>query len=222
LRTRGKGVNFSRLYTDVFYGQPLICKKAACTLNIKEELFQFRKFKIHLTKLISFPSCLIRLKNVFTAFALILGVTDGLFFFHQFSDHVANILLPRYHISYPTFLSILQRFSSHLLDELKKVEKDLLTRASAEKFRGEVAMKNPRPRNSTNKPPIHFISVGLGGTQGMHSGLTSNKRCIKSSRVKSENHFWRNIYFLENIDHLRKFLAIFVRKKNFTQAPTWP
>jgi len=58
----------------------------------------------------------------------------------------------------------------------------------------------------------------------MHPELTSSKRCIKNSeyqelRVKSEDLFWRNIYFRESTYLLRKFQVIFVRKNFVPRLP---
>jgi len=52
----------------------------------------------------------------------------------------------------------------------------------AEKFSGERGQKEqtPRPRNSTNKLQLHFISGWLEGALGMHPWLTSRERCTKS------------------------------------------
>jgi len=82
---------------------------------------------------------------------------------------------------------------------------------SAENFLGEGAKgTQPKPRNSTNKPPS--ILWVRGCTMGMQPGLTSRKRCTKSPAQKMKAFLWRNTHFRKNAHFIWKFQHNFVRK----------
>jgi len=76
-----------------------------------------------------------------------------------------------------------------------------------------------RPRNCINKPPsiYPFYHWWVEGALGMDPGFISKERCITiNSPKKSEDFFWEKSRFPENClcVSLRKFQAIFVRKKS--------
>jgi len=74
-------------------------------------------------------------------------------------------------------------------------------------------MEKPSSRNSANKSPSTLsLSGELGGALSIHPGLTSRKRCIKSSKLKLETFSLRNNHFRKNAYPFKKFQAIFVRK----------